>query len=165
LTQENVDRLMQGMRSKTEMAMDRVTASGEATGDKADQTIPPPPQGVDPKPWGDVMNLRPILQSGQPIPPANWAQAIILLRSNPTDALIEYFNAKAGPGFDGKEILQRLGGKAEAKGAQELLPGQTVTGTVPVREQEERPAEQKSLLQRLPQKMLPPELRGPGSTQ
>jgi hypothetical protein len=131
--QDRRDKLIQQLRPKSQMDMDRVAAIGEQTGEKADQTIPPPPAGIDPKPWGEVMNVRPILPSGQPIPPANWAQAITLLHANPADALIEYFNAKAGPGFDGKEILQRLGGKANRTGPQGLQPGQTVTGTVPVR--------------------------------
>jgi hypothetical protein len=70
------DEMIDRLRRKNQMAMDRVSATGEATGERADQTIPPPPQGVDPKPWGEVMNVRPILPSGQPIPPVNWAQAM-----------------------------------------------------------------------------------------
>jgi hypothetical protein len=71
--------------------------------------------------------------------------------------LINYFN-EAAPGFDGKDILQKLGGAVpEVKERGPLQPGQTVTGTAPVKEEEQ--PQTKPLWQRLPQTMLPPELR------
>jgi Transglycosylase SLT domain len=167
--QDRRDKLIQQLRPKSQMDMDRVSATGEQTGDKVDQTIPPPPAGVDPKQWNEVMSVRPIVPSGQPVHPLNWAHIITILRQNPTPDMIKHFDEMA-PGFNGREILKKLGVATEASpnsefggpppGARPLLPGETITGTMPVKE-EEKP-QPKHFWERLPATMLPPELRGRG---
>lgn len=142
LTQKNVDELMQGMRSKTEMAMDRISATGDATGEKIDQAIPPPLSGIDPAPWQELMATRPILKSGRPMPPQNWSAALGILRDQPTEQNIAFFD-KDFPGFDAKKLLERLG-QSPAEGAKHE--------PTPV-------APAKPLWQRLPATMLPPDLR------
>lgn len=108
------------------------------------------------------MSVLPILPSGQPISLVNWAQIVTLLRQNPTSDLIKHFDDKA-PGFDGKESLRKLGVASAVPGsefagpppgARPLLEGETITGTVPVKE-EERP-QPKHFYERLPQTMPPP---------
>ena len=66
LTQENVDKLMQGMRSKTEMAMDKISARDDATGEKTEQAVPPPPADIPAPAWQEVMAERPIAPSRAP---------------------------------------------------------------------------------------------------
>jgi hypothetical protein len=124
LTQENVDKLMTGMRPKAQMAMDRVSSQSEVTGEaQQPQPTPPSPQGIEDKTWQDVMATRPVLDNQQIMPPQHWANILAVLRRDPAvlarfnipqnlseaDA-ISYFN-KDFPGFDGAEILKKLGGQ------------------------------------------------------
>lgn len=108
LTQENVDKLMQGMRSKTEMAMDKISSRDDATGEKTAQTVPPPADIPAPA-WQEVMADRPVAPSGRPVAPQNWAAAIAMVRSNPTPENIAAFN-KTFKDFDAQKILDKLGG-------------------------------------------------------
>jgi hypothetical protein len=109
LTQENVDKLMGGLRSKSEMAMDRISAQGEAVGDRQQEgPTPLAPRGIDPTQWNKLMATRPIMQNGQPLPAQNWAQAIAILRSEPSELRIRQFNQHFA-NFDGAEIIKALG--------------------------------------------------------
>lgn len=129
LTRDNVDKMIQGMRPKAQMDMDRVTATGEATGDQASQVVPPPLPGVDQITWAEAMATRPITQSGQPLPPQNWARALEILRANPTPEGIKIFDDH-WKGFNGKDILQKLGAApaAAANGAApSTVPAKPIT--------------------------------------
>jgi hypothetical protein len=119
LTRDNVDKLMAGMRPKAQMDMDRITATGQATGDQADQTVPPAPQGTDQTKWNEVMGVRPILPSGQPVHPLNWAKSIEILRADPSDRIKAAFN-KTFTGFDADTILGKLGNAAPSAAAPSL---------------------------------------------
>ena len=118
LTQDNVDKLMTGMRPKAQMAMDKVSASDAATGEKTGQPIPPTPKGVADGTWQEIMATRPITTSGLPVAPANWMRALQLLQQDPSEQNLGYFNA-AFPGFDGAELLKKLGGGLGAPAAPE----------------------------------------------
>ena len=72
-----------------------------------------PPTGVDPGRWQTVLNQRPLDQSGQPIPAAEWATFMHRLVANPTPQEIGLFNASrfGKKGFDGNQILNQLAGQ------------------------------------------------------
>ena len=111
LTQENVDKLMKGMRSGDQMAQDRMKATGEAASeDKPNAPLPPAPEGVDNKAWANVVSKTPMLASGKEASKAQWGQALGILLQNPTPSTVAYFNKHfAVDGYDGNEILKRFG--------------------------------------------------------
>jgi Transglycosylase SLT domain len=164
LTQENVDKLMTGMRPKAQMAMDRVSASDAATGEKTEQAVPPKPQGVEDATWQEVMQSRPLSPTGRPVSPANWWSALKALQQNPTPENIAYFN-KEFSDVDGAALLKKLQpGKASVVEARPVTPeqgpeGELVTrGVVPLDQATKTPAPA-HIWQRLPSTLLPPELR------
>lgn len=130
-----------------------MTATGEVTGEtQQPQCIPQAPQGVPEAVWRDVIATRPVLDNNQVMAPQNWVRVLAILQENPSEKILRYFNQEF-PGFDGAALLKKLGGAPETKS------GDTITGTVPVAAEPSRP-----LWQRLPQTLLPPELRsGPAS--
>ena len=111
LTQENVDKLMTGMRSKDQMAQDRMKATGEAgTTEEKNAPLPPAPEGVDNKAWSNVVAKPPMLATGKEASKAQWGQALGILLQNPTPNTVAYFNKHfAADGYDGNEILKRFG--------------------------------------------------------
>jgi GH24 family phage-related lysozyme (muramidase) len=143
LTQENIDKMITGMRSPAEMAMDRIGAKGDAEGEKADQTMPAPLPGITPPVWESLMHVRPIMDDGQPVSPNNWKEALRRLRENPETA--ETFNKhfKQNDDFDAKAILQKLGPAAVtnvppspqegAAGSGENAPAAPAVPAVPAR--------------------------------
>lgn len=138
LNQDNVDNLMNGMRSKAEMQQDRIAATGEATGEGANpnapQAVPPAPEGVKPEDWATVIGKPPTTASGRPWPLANWAAAVNDLRSNPAPDRIKAFDEHFAPaGITAKDVLTKLRGpgalggtlpaEATSPAAGELPPG------------------------------------------
>lgn len=111
LTRENIDKMITGMRSKDEMAQERMKATGEAGGeDKPNAPLPPAPDGVDNKAWTNVVSKTPMLASGKEASKAQWGQALGILLSNPTPSTVAFFNKHfAVDGYDGNEILKRFG--------------------------------------------------------
>lgn len=112
LTQENVDKMIQGMRSPSEMARDKLAATGEAppNSEAPGTPLPPAPEGIKQGAWNDVIQQTPILPGGQPASHQQWAQAIQLLKDNPTPQMMASFDrwgVKAG--YQAKDILQKLG--------------------------------------------------------
>lgn len=121
LTQENVDKMIKGMRSKTEMDMERLKATGEGAATNPDAVrgqVPQPPPEVDPTGWATVMRAPPMSQGGKPWPYTNWAAAVNALRADPTPEKMAQFNAVFGSaGYDAKELLGKLEKGANAKPA------------------------------------------------
>ena len=106
LNQKNVDELMKGMRNPSEMAQDRLKATGE---EPPNEAMPDAPVGVDAKPWQRIMASPPKLPNGQTWPMANWSTAITRLRENPTPEMQAAFDKKFAPsGYTAKDILGRL---------------------------------------------------------
>ncbi len=97
------------LRSEAQKAMDRVSAVGEAAGEKIEPTIPPPLPGIEAAPWAEVMSVRPIMKNGAPLPPQNWAQAMQILRNDPSEQNKKIFN-EHWQGFDADTVLKKLGG-------------------------------------------------------
>ncbi len=109
LTKENVDKLMEGMRPKSQMALDKVAAKGDAfPAGQTKETVPPPPSGVKEEDWREVVLNRPTLANGNPWPIRNWTAYIEALRKDPSRENIAQFEAKY-PGVDLNAILKRLG--------------------------------------------------------
>jgi len=111
LTQENVDKIVTGMRSPSEMAQERMRAMGDVpANDPAAGQIPAAPSGIQPKTWEAVMSNRPKTAKGETFAPGAWASAIQMLWANPTPENIALFdNSKFGrAGFKGAEILNKL---------------------------------------------------------
>lgn len=120
LNQENVDKLLKGMRPKAQMDMDRLSAVGEATGEGGKplpQTAPAvAPTGVDPKAWGEVSARPPVLGNG-PANVAGWQAMLGKLAAAPTLESAEAFDrSKIGQAstIKGAQLIQMLTGKAPA---------------------------------------------------
>jgi hypothetical protein len=119
LSKENIDKMITGMRSQSEMQMSRMAAMGEAgAGDKNAQ-LPAAPQGIDPAAWQKLMQNRPSTENGTQFAPAAWATALNMLLAKPTPETIRQFNAsKFGrAGFDGAKLIEQLRGKPSAPSA------------------------------------------------
>jgi len=123
LTRENVDKLMTGLRPKAEMATDRLSALGEASPPQAgaeNQPIPPPPEGVDPVGWTTVLAKPPLMATGMQATRQQYAQAVDLLRGNPTPENKKRFDKWFGAeGLKADDVLGKIGAvSAEEKKAQ-----------------------------------------------
>jgi hypothetical protein len=117
LTQENVDKMLTGMRSKAQMNMDRMAAIGQETGERPvtggkGETVPPAPTGVEPKAWQEAISSRPTAANGKPWPVRNWASYLDALRKNPSEDNLREFSEKY-PDIDIRALLGRLGHKEE----------------------------------------------------
>lgn len=111
LTQENVDKMMAGMRSPADMARDRMLASGQvAEGDvEAPGTpTPPVPEGLNPREWSSIMSGQvPIASNERPYTHAAWAAVLRKLAADPK--LVADFDAKFGKqGYSGADLLRRM---------------------------------------------------------
>lgn len=120
LTRENVDKMAEQMRSKTDMQMDRLSATGEGgapvptPGGKGPANVPPPPQGVDAAKWTRVVAAPPAGADGRtPMKLSVWSQAVTALLAKPTPANIAAFNnSPFGKGsMDAAAIIKELSGK------------------------------------------------------
>lgn len=107
LTQDNIDKLRQGIRSPREMAMAQLA---ETTGVDPDSlSAPPAPAGADPEGWKLVVNSPPTMADGKPTDPVRWTKAVTLLQQQPTDDRIAQFNAFFGAnGVTAEEVLDAL---------------------------------------------------------
>jgi hypothetical protein len=120
LTQENVDKLVDGMRPKAQMEADKLKASGEvAVVPRA--PIPPPPEGINTDTWNTLISHPPINASGQEFPIPVWTEIINRLRQNPTPQAQQYFDNHFGAGgYSAKDILDRL----QRRSAESAVPGE-----------------------------------------
>lgn len=112
LTRENIDKMVTGMRPKSEMEMSRLSATGEAVTEDKNAPLPPAPAGVEPKAWAKVVASPPSTDKGAPFPKKLWGQAIEMLAKEPTAEKVQQFNdSKFGKkgGYDGAKILEALG--------------------------------------------------------
>lgn len=111
LSQENVDKLMSGMRNKAEMDAARIAATGE--GGTEDKRVPPVPAGVEAKAWNRIIASPPSKADGKPWSATAWATAIDRLRENAdSPEWVQAFDAKFGPsGYTAKDILSRIPAK------------------------------------------------------
>jgi Transglycosylase SLT domain len=112
LTQKNIDPMVEGLRPKAQMAMDRLAASGEAApANQAGQEeqVPPPPEGVGSNLWKKAISERPLRADGNKVPAAIWAKAITMLRSDPSPQVKKEFDQYfARSGVTANQILEKL---------------------------------------------------------
>lgn len=110
LTQENIDKMVVGMRSKSEMQAAKIAATGEGGPDMP----PPAPQGVDQNGWHTLISNPPMTSTGKRASPAQWGQALKLLNDNPTPQTIAAFDKWFGAGgYKAKDVLDNLKPKAD----------------------------------------------------
>lgn len=102
LTQDNVDKLADGIRNPQEMAMHKLTAGSTVT-------VPPPP-GIDQEGWNFVVQRTPgALSNGNAVTPAGYGARISMLAANPTPQAMSYFDAAFADGLKAKDVLDVLG--------------------------------------------------------
>ncbi len=111
LTQDNVDKMLAGLRSPREMALAQLSA--ETTGVDTSQLVAPPvPPGVNEEGWKVVMNTVPPikLNDGSQMPPQNWQIAVERLQADPTPRTRQLFDAHFAQGnVTAAAILDILG--------------------------------------------------------
>jgi hypothetical protein len=109
LTQDNIDKMLKGMRSQSQMAQDKLAASGEAPAGGS-PALPPAPQNVDQAGWNKIMSAPLSTTNGAPFPKAAFAQAVQMLIAQPTPENIRLFDqSKFGrAGFRAEDIVQQL---------------------------------------------------------
>lgn len=122
LTRDNVDKIMEGMRSPAEMARDRLAATGQAApGDvEAPGTpIPKAPEGANEGEWSSIMSAPPKAASGQPYTHAAWSAVLQKLMANPEQGVKDFDEKFGKAGLSGQDILKRL--QAPERNLSELL--------------------------------------------
>lgn len=133
LTQDNFDKLAQGLRSPREMAMAKLEAQSGVTPDNLN--LPPPPAGIDPDGWKAVLAI-PVAagkdkQAAWPI--GNWQAAVRGLAQQPTAHRIEQFNRFfAGAPFSAQDVLDSLGVQAHGMSPDERKAGKATETAVPL---------------------------------
>ena len=106
LTQDNFDKLANGLRSPKEMALAKL----QATGDTSQSQLPPAPQGVDEDGWKLALNVPTLLKNGSPRSIQNWAAALTALQTSPTPDVIKQFDEHyAASGVTAKDMLDVMG--------------------------------------------------------
>jgi len=122
LTKDNVDKLMQGIRSPSEMAAARIAATSEPT-EIPEGPPPPPPEGINPAAWNGVLADRP-KANGAPYPLDAWIKVVEMLRKDPSPRNIKLFDESqfGRAGFRGAEILGKLGGNQMAQAPERSAP-------------------------------------------
>lgn len=133
LQQDNIDKMISTLRNPTQMAKDRLAATGQVDPGDVEPPgtpIPPPPTdlrepaGADGKPgapvqinpreWSNIMTVVPKAQNGQPFTHQAWSQALHVLLSDP-EKMGPKFDQFFGPaGFSSESILKRLTSKEAA---------------------------------------------------
>lgn len=110
LTEENMTKLTEGLRSPKEMAMAELLT--KTTGSSVDElTAPPAPPNVDEKGWKVAVNTLPVNpQNGKAIAPAKWLSYVQTLATTPSEQNMKYFDEVFAPtGISAGDILAVLG--------------------------------------------------------
>lgn len=89
LTQDNFDKMAQGLRSPQEMALAKIEAIQKI--DTSGAMIPAP-QGTDQQGWNEVLSVPMTSKSGRVWSPGMWANAVYALQQNPTPEIKKQFN-------------------------------------------------------------------------
>lgn len=107
LNQETADKLIAGMRSPHDMAVEKLEATSGV--DPSTLTAPPTPAGVDSDGWKLVVNSPPMMPDGKASSPDKWAQAVALLAQQPTTARMAQFDAFFGQsGVHAQDVMDVL---------------------------------------------------------
>lgn len=144
LKQENVDKIMQGLRSQADMAKDRLLATGQLTPadvEKPGTPLPPPPtlrtpEGkpmthIDPLGWRDALANVPVRGDADRTPwtHAAWAKALTMLAEDPTKENMEEFDARFGiQGFKAEDLLRTMTTPRSAAAPRAVRPSDAMPG-------------------------------------
>lgn len=135
LSRENVDKMLTGMRPKSQMDADRMIAAGQAQADvpgQGAQELPQTPEKVDPAAWAKVISAPPIASSGHAWPYTNWAGMVNWLRTDTTPEKIKVFDDRFGPaGITAKSVLATLNGDAAKPKDNAPAPEETLANMQP----------------------------------
>lgn len=117
LTQENVDKMIQGMRPRDQMALDKIKATSDAEGETQPQNLPadspvPAPKDVDAGAWKEAFEHRPMDNSGRPWRNDQWARALQYLGTHRDEKTLGQFKDTFGQ--DGARMLKLLDTKPGA---------------------------------------------------
>lgn len=111
LSQDFVDKMIKPLRSSSEMAQSRISAMGDVEGNalaNAPNPIPAVPQGVNAHGWQKIISQPPAGPNG-PYPYGIWAQAIGILRADPSPHNKAFFDQHFAPaGYTADEVLSEL---------------------------------------------------------
>lgn len=125
LTQDNVDKLVGGLRSKSEMAAEKIAAEGGGV-QIENAPIPEAPKDANADAWKALLQKPPVMSTGQVATPQQYALAINLLAENPTDKVKAQFNKSFGAdGAQADDVLAKL------KGEQRPQPAAATTQPTP----------------------------------
>ena len=126
LTKDNVDKIAQQIRPKSQVAADRIRAEGSATGDQVDNAVPPQaPAGVSDETWTGLLKTPPTNQmTGRPTSAKVYGDAVLALQQNADNAAYKnsfnkWFGAKGAMADD---LLGKLGA-APGQSAPQAAPG------------------------------------------
>lgn len=114
LTQDTVDKMVTGMRSKREMSLDKLTAdNGLPPGTPVEDPnapLPAAPKDIDQAAWTQLVSKPPPTANGGSMTHAAWGQALGMLLKDPSPETIKAFNAsKFGKaGYDAQQLLNQL---------------------------------------------------------
>lgn len=124
LSQENLDKMVQGVRSEADKRKARMDASGQLTPadvEKPGTPLPPPPTlrtpdgkpmtRIDPLGWRDALANVPVRGDADRTPwtHAAWAKALTMLAEDPTKENMEEFDARFGiQGFKAEDLLRTM---------------------------------------------------------
>ena len=98
------------LRPPAQMARERMAALGATGGGGENQSVPPPPQGVEPKNWQTIVVAAPSAPNGKPYRTDVWGRALSQLASNPTAETVRAFNASVfGKSQKAEDLLRQLG--------------------------------------------------------
>jgi len=131
LQSDFADKLADKLRPRSQMAMDRMLASGDAPVEnpkgQVDQIVPPIPQGVSKENWQDIMQARPVAKNGSLFPMGNWGGYITALSKDPSPENIAGFKQHF-PDIDPMPLLEKM---------RQVVPSQN--GTTPSGTQAAKP--------------------------
>lgn len=109
LTQDNVDKMLGGLRSPREMAMAKLAAMETGT-DTSNLPAPPAPKGVDEEGWKLIANMPTLTPDGKQRSPQAWIAAVTALQADPSPEKVKQFDAYFGPsGISSDDVLDTLG--------------------------------------------------------
>lgn len=110
LSRENVDKMINEVYPATQRNADRISAlSAEGVPEPAGAPLPPPPEGFNEAGWKAVVGAPPLIAPGQPMPHAQWSQALEILGKNPTPEVQAAFNRRFGAaGVDAGKIAAQM---------------------------------------------------------
>jgi hypothetical protein len=132
LTQKKVDEMAEGIRPKSELARDRLSALGTVPEEVPGTPLPPAPQGAEPEGWKAVVSEPPPLDGGGTFNHAAWGKALEALLKDPSPENYQRFNASqfGKAGYDAATLVKKMTEKPEPSigetihsGLSRLFPG------------------------------------------